>query len=251
MNRLNGKVSLITGANSGIGRRTAEVFADEGSDLVLVARRIEKLREVEEICKAKGVNAISVSADVTKIEDCERAVKAAIDTFGKLDVLVNNAGIADDFQSVTYVKHEFWDKVVQLDLYSVFYMMKEALKYMVPAGKGSIVNISSIGGTRSVAGVSYSAAKAGVIAATKNVALQFAGTDIRANVVAPGPTPSPLWDMMGDVDTAMAEISDRHIDRTLTPATADDQAKAILYFASDDSIAVTGQTIVVDRGTSL
>lgn len=164
---------------------------------------------------------------------------------------MNSAGIADDFQSITYIKHEFWDKVVQLDLYSVFYMMKEALKYMVPAGKGSIVNMSSIGGTRSVAGVSYSAAKAGVIAATRNVALQFAGSDIRANVVAPGPTPSPLWDNLSDVDATMAEISDRQIDRTLQPATVDDQAKAILYFASDDSLAVTGQTIVVDHGTSL
>ena len=95
MDRLKGKVSIVTGANSGIGKRTAEIFADEGSDLVLVARRLDKLKEVEAECVAKGVKVISVSADVSIYEDCQKVVKEAIDAFGKIDVLVNNAGIAD------------------------------------------------------------------------------------------------------------------------------------------------------------
>ena len=191
MDRLKGKVSIVTGANSGIGKRTAEIFADEGSDLVLVARRLDKLKEVEAECAAKGVKVISVSADVSIYEDCQKVVKEAIDAFGKIDVLVNNAGIADKHRPITRIENDWWDHVIQVDR-TACTMMKEVLPYMEKAHSGSIVNISSIGGVGCNAGISYSAAKAAVIAMTKNVAIQFAGTGIRCNSVAPGPTPTEL-----------------------------------------------------------
>ena len=156
---------------------------------MLVARRLDKLKEVEAECAAQGVKVISVSADVSIYDDCKKVVKAAIDTFGRIDVLVNNAGIADKHRPITRCDAEWWDHVIKVDQYSVYYMMKEALVYMEQAHSGSIINISSIGGTGFNAGISYSAAKTAVISMSKNVGIQFAGTGIRCNVVAPGPTP--------------------------------------------------------------
>ena len=253
MDRLKGKVSIVTGANSGIGKRTAEIFADEGSDLVLVARRLDKRTEVEAECAAKGVKVISVSADVSIYEDCQKVVKEAIDAFGKIDVLVNNAGIADKHRPITRIENDWWDHVIQVDQYSVYYMMKEVLPYMEKAHSGSIVNISSIGGVGCNAGISYSAAKAAVIAMTKNVAIQFAGTGIRCNSVAPGPTPTELNtpEAVATFDLEFAAQCNRHFDATVPEVSADDQAYAILFFASDESKAVNGQVMIVDTGCTI
>jgi NAD(P)-dependent dehydrogenase (short-subunit alcohol dehydrogenase family) len=253
MGRLSGKVALITGANSGIGERTAELFAQEGADVVLVARRLEKLKQVEETCKAQGVRAISVSADVSDQADCKRAVQEAIDAFGRVDILVNNAGIGDNHSPITRCDGDYFDHILKVDLYSVFYMMKEALVHMEAAGSGSIVNVSSIGGTAYCAGVSYSTAKTGVISMSKNVAIQHVGTGIRVNVVAPGPTQTPLMneENRASLDEAFAEITCRHLDITAPMATAEDQAQAILFFASDASKCCNGQVLVVDSGCTL
>ncbi len=253
MDRLKGKVSLITGANSGIGRRTAELFAEEGSDLILVARRLDKLQEVQGYCQSLGVKALCVSADVSLYEDCCRAVEEGMDTFGRIDVLVNNAGIADLHRPVTRIENDWWDEVIRVDQTSVYYMMKEVLPCMEKAGSGSIVNISSIGGTRCCAGISYSAAKAAVISMSKNVGIQFAGTGIRCNVVAPGPTRTPMMapEKMTSLDKEFSDQCARHFDGSVPEVTPDDQAHAILFFASDDSKACNGQVLVVDNGATL
>ena len=185
MGRLEGKVAIITGANSGIGKATAERFALEGADLVLAARRLDKLKEVETYAVAQGVRALSVATDVSQPEDCRRLVEAAVAAFGRIDILVNNAGIDDKNKSITNCDLELWEKVISTDQNSVYFMMKEVLPHMERAGQGSIVNISSIGATRSNAGISYTAAKMAVIGMTKNVAIQYAGTGIRCNAVCP------------------------------------------------------------------
>lgn len=253
MNRLNGKVAVITGANSGIGKRTAELFAEEGADLVLVARRMEKLREVQQYCEGLGRKAVSVSADVSLYPDCRRVCQAAADVFGRIDILVNNAGIADKHRPITRCDADWWAHIIQVDQSSVFYMMKEALKYMEPAGSGSIVNISSIGGTAFNSGVAYTTAKAAVIGMSKNAAIQFAGRGIRVNVVAPGPTPTSFNtpEQLATFDREFAEICGRHFDDTVPETTADDQARTILFFASDDSRGCNGQVIVVDNGQTI
>ena len=253
MDRLKGKVSIVTGANSGIGKRTAELFAEEGSDLVLVARRLDKLKEVEDYCVSLGVKAICVSADVSKSEDCKRVVRDAIAAFGRIDVLVNNAGIADKHRPVTRCDEDCWDHVIKVDQYSVYYMMKEVLVHMEAAGSGSIINISSIGGTSYGAGISYTAAKTAVIGMSKNVAIQFAGTGIRVNVVAPGPTPTSLNtpEQVATFDSEFAAQCARHFDDTVPEVTTDDQARAILFFASDDSKGCNGQVIIVDNGRTI
>ncbi len=253
MNRLIGKTAIVTGANSGIGKRTAELFAEEGADLVLVARRMDKLKEVEQYCRKQGRNVISISADVSSQADCEKVCKEAADTFGRIDVLVNNAGIADKHRPVTRCDADWWDHIVKVDQYSVFYMMQAALKYMAPAKRGSIVNISSIGGTAYNSGIAYTAAKTAVIGMSKNVAIQFAGQGIRVNVVAPGPTPTSLNtpDQIATFDQEFAGQCARHFDDTVPEATTDDQAGTILFFASDDSKGCNGQVIVVDNGRTI
>lgn len=253
MNRLIGKTAIVTGANSGIGKRTAELFAEEGADLVLVARRMDKLKEVEQYCRELGRNVISVSADVSVQADCEKVCKEAREKLGRIDVLVNNAGIADKHRPITRCDADWWDHIIKVDQSSVFYMMQEALKYMVPAGRGSIVNISSIGGTSYNSGIAYTAAKTAVIGMSKNVAIQFAGQGIRVNVVAPGPTPTSLNtpEQIATFDQEFAGQCARHFDDTVPEVTADDQAGAILFFASDDSRGCNGQVIVVDNGRTI
>jgi NAD(P)-dependent dehydrogenase (short-subunit alcohol dehydrogenase family) len=253
MKRLEGKIAIVTGSNSGIGKATAELFAREGASVVLTARRLDLLEQVAETCRGFGVEALAISADVSKAEDCTRVVEETIQKFGRIDILVNNAGIADKHRPITETSHEWWEHVIAVDQTSVFYMCKEALKYMEPAQYGSIINISSIGGVFGNSGISYSAAKTAVIGMTKNIAIQFAGRGIRCNAVCPGPTPTPL-NTPEEISTFtlwFAEICGAHMDLTRPEATAQDQANAILFFASDESKAMTGQVMIVDNGATL
>lgn len=253
MGRLTGKVAIVTGANSGIGKATAELFAREGAAVVLAARRLEKLKEVEEAIAAAGGKALSVQCDVSVYEDCVKLADAAYAAFGKIDILVNNAGVADKHRPITRTSPEWWDEIIQIDQTSLFYMTKEVLRYMEPAKSGSIINLSSIGGTRGTSGISYSAAKAAVIGMTKNIALQFAPVGIRCNAVCPGPTPTPLNtpEQIATFDGEFAGQCNSHMNMDLPQSRAIDQAYAILFFASDESVAVTGQILTVDHGTTI
>jgi NAD(P)-dependent dehydrogenase (short-subunit alcohol dehydrogenase family) len=153
---------------------------------------------------------------------------------------------------ITRCTEEWYDQVCKIDQYSVFYMSKYALAHMIKTGKGSIVNVSSIG-SQGVAGISYSAAKAAVNAMTKNIAIEFAATNIRCNAVAPGPTPTPLNspDAMKTFDMEFADMTAKHLDLSVPVSHVEDQAEAILFFASDSAKAITGQILYVDHGTSL
>jgi NAD(P)-dependent dehydrogenase (short-subunit alcohol dehydrogenase family) len=252
MGRLDNKVAIITGGNSGIGRATAALFCREGAKVIISARRAENNKVVVDEISAAGGDISSVSADVTKPEDCKRVVAAAIETYGRIDILVNNAGIADKHMSVTNCTEEWYDTVCMADQYSVFYMCKYALPHFEENGAGAIVNISSIG-SYGVAGVAYSAAKSAVNAMTRNIAIQYAATDIRVNAVAPGPTPTPLNspEAVATFDKDMAALTAKHIDLDVPESTADDQAEAILFFASDAARAITGQILYVDHGSAL
>ena len=252
MGQLDGKVAIVTGANSGIGLATARLFAAQGAKVVVSGRReAENAQAVAEIVAAGGV-AIAVQADVSEQADCRRLVAATVEAFGRIDVLVNNAGIADKHLPIDACSEEWFDHVVKVDQYSVFYLSKYALEHMAPRGEGSIVNVSSIG-AGGVAGISYSGAKAAVNAMTKNIAIRYAATGIRCNAVAPGPTPTPLNapEAVATFHAEFAEACGRHLDITLPPASAEDQAQAILWFASDASRSVTGQILYVDSGQHL
>jgi NAD(P)-dependent dehydrogenase (short-subunit alcohol dehydrogenase family) len=252
MGRLQDKVAIVTGGNSGIGRATALLFAREGAQVTVAARReAENQRLVDDITAAGG-SAWAVTTDVTKPEQCQRLSDAVAARFGRIDVLVNNAGIADKHMRISRCDEAWYDEVVKTDQYSIYYLSKYVLEHMERAGRGSIVNISSIG-AGGVAGVAYSAAKAAVNAMTKNIALQYAATAIRVNAVAPGPTPTPLNspEQVKTFDQEFAAMTARHIDVTLPQADVWDQAEAILFFAADVSRSITGQILYVDHGTSL
>jgi len=253
MDRLLGKVAIVTGASSGIGAETARLFVREGAAVLLTARRLDRLQALAGELTAAGGKAVAAPCDCTKLEDCVRAVETAIGQFGRVDILVNNAGVADQHRPITRCDQDWWDYICDTDLKSVYYITREVLKYMEPAGKGSIVNISSIGGVFGSAGVAYSAAKAGVIGLTKNVAMQFAGTGIRCNAVCPGPTPTELNtpEALATFDQEFAELCGKHMYDDCPLSGARDQANAILFFASDDSAAITGQSLIVDRGRTL
>jgi len=252
MGRLENKIAIVTGGNSGIGLATAALFCKEGAKVVISGRReAENKKAVDEI-SSRGGEIMAVRTDLSKMEDCKKLVDETIKKYGRIDILVNNAGIADKHMPITKCTEEWYDEVCKIDQYAVYYMSKYALVHMEKAGQGSIVNVSSIG-SQGVAGISYSAAKAAVNAMTKNIAIQFAPTAIRCNAVAPGPTPTALNtpEAMKGFDMEFAGATARHLDLTVPTAQVEDQAEAILFFAGDESKAITGQILYVDHGTSL
>ncbi len=251
--RLKGRVAVITGASSGIGAATARILAEEGAKVVLAARRREKLEENAKKIRSMGGEALTVEADVTSREDCKRIVKEAVEAYGRIDILVNNAGIADKHLPITECSPEWWDTVILTDQTSVYYITKEVLPVMEEKGYGSIVNVSSIGGVFGSAGISYSAAKSAMLGMTKNIAIQFAGKGIRCNAVCPGPTPTELNtpEKLAGFFMSFADQCAKHMNMELPETTVEDQAHAILYFASEESKGVTGQVLVVDNGITL
>jgi len=252
MGRLDNKVAIITGGNSGIGLATAILFCREGARVVISARREADNKRVVDEITAWGGEIIAVQGDVSKKEDCKMIIDETIKKYGRIDILVNNAGIVDKHMPIHLCTEEWYDQICKIDQYSVYYMCKYALPHMEKAGKGSIVNISSIG-SRGVGGISYSAAKAAVNSMTRNIALQYSPTEIRCNAVAPGPTPTPLNspEALKYFNLEFAAACARHIDLSVPETQPEDQAEAILFFASDASKAITGQILYVDHGTTL
>lgn len=254
MLELNDKVAIITGGNSGIGEATAKLFARQGAKVVLVARREELLKKVADEIIAAGGKALAVPADVTVPENAKKICEEAVKAFGKIDILVNSAGEGDYTRPITGVTDEFFDHIVKVDQYAVFYLCREVVKYMEPVHSGVIVNISSVGGVFHNSGFAYAAAKSAVIGMTRNMAMQFAGTGIRVNAVCPGGTKTPMIEAMNDpsqqlpCDKEFAKITGRHFNFRLPMCEAEDQANAVLFLASDAAKAITGQYLVVDNG---
>lgn len=253
MELLKDKVALITGASSGIGAVTAKLFAKEGAKVAILARRQNILEEKAAEIRQEGGQCLPVAGDVTDPDSVSRAVQKVIDTYGRIDILVNNAGDGDHHTTTEDCSNEFWDKMIALNQSSVLYFCRAVLPYMRKQGSGSIVNLSAIAGVYGNAGVSYSAAKAAVIAMTKNIAVQYTGTEIRCNAVCPGPTMVDRMDGREDAlyNKEFMEITERHMDMSIPFARAEDQANVILFLASDLSRAITGQAIVTDNGRCL
>ena len=253
MELLKNKVALITGASSGIGLETARLFAREGARVAILARRMNVLEEKAAEIRALGGECLPVAGDVTDPASVNAAVQRVLEAWGRIDILVNNAGDGDQHRTAENVSDEFWAKMIALNQSSVFYFCRAVLPIMKGQKSGAIVNLSAIAGVYGNAGVSYSAAKAAVIAITKNVALDCTGTDIRCNAVCPGPTLVDRMDGREDAlyDKDFMTITERHMDMTIPFAQPEDQANVILFLASDLSRAINGQAIVTDNGRCL
>ncbi len=254
MGKLDGKVAIVTGGNSGIGEATAKLFAKEGAKVVLTARREAELKRVADEIAAEGGEVMYVPGDVRVTEDVNRVVEQAMAAYGQVDILVNNAGIGDRHCSTVNITDEWMEEVIDTDLKGVIRFCRAVLPHMEAQGQGAIVNVASIGGAYGCAGVSYSAAKNGVIALTKNLAIQYYARGIRTNAISPGPTATPLFDPsnFAGADKEMIKLtSHSHVHDYPHMIRAEEQAKVILFLASDDASAVSGQNIIVDRGERL
>ena len=254
MGRLDGKVAMITGGNSGIGECTALLFAKEGAKVVISARRVAQLEAVAEKIKAEGGEVLVVPCDISKKEQCAEAVNKAVETFGKLDILVNNAGVVDSgLEPIEKVTDETIDSLIDINAKGTLYMAREAAKVMIEAKAGSIVNVASVAGYTGGGGVAYVASKAAVIGMTKNIAMRCAVDKVRCNALCPGSVVTPMTSSMNpaNLDPNMMGAMAKHADLKVQPCMPDDVAKILLFLASDDSRPITGQVIVTDFGSSL
>ncbi|MEV0416411.1 glucose 1-dehydrogenase [Streptomyces sp. NPDC050448] len=241
------RVVVVTGAASGIGKQTAIEFARQAAQVV-VADIDERLgTAVVDDMKSDGLDAIFVRTDLTSEADCKNLIAAATDTYGRLDVLVNNAGI-----EISTPLHEMseqeWDKLVDTNLKSMFLCSKHALREMVGATKGAIVNVCSVSGLVAWPGIAaYNATKGGVLMLTKSLAVDYAQYNIRANCVCPSIIDTPMTDTSIGHDASVKEEKAKlnPIGRLGTP---EDVANAILFLASDKSSFITGAALTVDGG---
>jgi NAD(P)-dependent dehydrogenase (short-subunit alcohol dehydrogenase family) len=250
MNALQDKVAIITGAASGIGRATALLFAREGAAVVAVDIDEAGGQAVADAIAAEGGQALFVKADVTRAEDCRRVVQRAQDAFHGLHILFNNAGIIRRADVVETTEEE-WDRVMAVNVKSIFLMCKYAVPVMAAGGGGSIINTGSgwglKGGPRAV---SYCASKGAVVNMTRALAIDHGPQHIRVNSVCPGDIDTPMLRnearQLGQSESDfLAEAADRPLRRFGSP---EEIAQAVLYLASDASSYVAGTTLVVDGG---
>jgi NAD(P)-dependent dehydrogenase (short-subunit alcohol dehydrogenase family) len=254
MNRLNDKVAIITGGNSGVGAECARLFADEGAKVVISARRKDKLDQVAEEIRSNGGEVLAVVCDIAKPEDAKKLVEAAISEYGQIDILVNNAGVLEQgLKPIAKAEDADIDRIIDTNLKGTMYITREVAKEMESASEGSIVTVASVAGEKGCGGAAYSASKAGLIGLTKHTALRYGGKGIRANAVCPGTimTPMTMNSSRDDMDADMMGAMLSHLDLQAGTCTPEDVANIVLFLASDESQAMTGQVLVCDFGSSL
>jgi Dehydrogenases with different specificities (related to short-chain alcohol dehydrogenases) len=240
--RLKDKVSIITGGASGIGRETALLFSKEGAKVVIADINEDGLKKVEEEIRHQGGEGFSFTIDVTKEEDWKNLMETVLNKFGRLDVLVNNAGVGTR-GSIEETSFELWRKVMSINLDSVFLGTKYGIEAMKKTGGGSIINTSSVLGITSSGNMAaYSASKGGVRLLTKSAALHCAKSGIRVNSIHPGTIKTPLLELIPDVEKLTAQFPVGHLGDAI------DIANGILFLASDESKFMTGAELIIDGG---
>jgi len=245
MKLLEGKVAIITGATRGIGKGIAEVFAKNGADIAFTyVSSDEQAREVEKMLTDLGVKAIGYKSNAADFKQAEEFIATVVAEFGRIDVIVNNAGITRD-GLLMRMSEENWDDVINTNLKSVFNITKAALKTLLGQRSGSIINMSSVVGIEGNAGQSnYAASKAGAIGFTKSIAQEIGSRNIRCNAICPGFIETEMTAQL-DEKVMQGWIDDIPLKR---PGTPEDVANACLFLASDLSVYVTGQTLNVCGG---
>ncbi len=242
---LQGKIAIITGASRGIGKSIAQSFIAQGATVAFTYRSSEeKALELEQELTGNGGTAKGFKSDASKMADAESLVKEVLESFGTVDIVVNNAGITDDTLLMRMTEDQ-WDRVINVNLKSCFNLTKSVLKTMLKARSGSIINISSVVGVQGNAGqANYAASKAGILGFTKSIALELGSRNIRCNAIAPGFIETEMTAKL-DQETVAGWRKAIPLKRGGTP---EDVANACVFLASDMSSYITGQTMNVCGG---
>ncbi|MBB4856846.1 NAD(P)-dependent dehydrogenase (short-subunit alcohol dehydrogenase family) [Novosphingobium chloroacetimidivorans] len=246
---LSGRVALVTGGGTGIGKAIATLLAQRGADIAIASRRADRLEAAaHEMAAATARRVLAFPVDVTDAEAARKMVDAVVGAFGRLDILINNAG-KSSYGGYSSLPPATWDKDVALNLNAAFYCSQAAIPHLKASGHGAIVNISSQAGITGTAGCgAYSAAKAGLQMFTRVAAMEWGGANVRVNAVAPGMTATELaqaswaktgFDALGAAATAFA---------LKRPGTAEEVAQAVVFLASDAASYITGETLAVSGG---
>ena len=243
-----GKVALVTGGSSGIGRATASAFAGEGANVVVADVLVEGGGETVRMIKEAGGEAIFVKTDVSKATEVEALIKKIVETYGRLDCAINNAGIEGTMAPTADCTEENWDRTININLKGVWLCMKYEIPQMLKQGGGAIVNMASVAGLVGLQGLpAYCASKGGVVQLTRTAALEYARAGIRVNAVCPGVIRTPMVDRLIAAQPEMEEAltAMEPVGRTGKP---EEVAEAVVWLCSDAASFVTGHAMVVDGG---
>ncbi|MCL1802349.1 MAG: SDR family oxidoreductase [Eubacteriaceae bacterium] len=251
MGKLTGKTAIVTGASSGMGKEISMLFAEEGANVIAFARRKERLDELAGEAYEKGHLILPFVGDVSKPDDIDGAVHAALSEYNSIDILVNNAGIMDGFVPLGDLEDELWDRIIEVNLTAPMRFARRAIVEMLKQGSGNIINVASLGGLFGArGGVSYVVAKHGLVGLTKNTGFMYADKGIRCNAICPGGVDTEI----GAGSSSPSELGYKKISsgmgampRTGSPS---EIASVALFLASSDSAFINGTTIAVDGGWS-
>lgn len=250
--RLKDKVIILTGASSGIGESTALKMAEEGGKVVAVARRMERLEDLEKRASDLEGEIYPLAGDMANDQDIKNVVKTTMEEYGQIDVVINNAGVLDRFLSADNMEDEVWDHVMTVNLTGPMKLTREAMPYMLEKKAGNIINISSIGGILGAkGGLAYVASKHGIIGMTKHIAAIFAEDGIRCNVVAPGTIETEIGSSVQDPNMKVLDKIMKSTEPLPLVGQPEDIANALVFLSSDESKFINGATLVSDGGWSI
>ena len=247
--RLNERVVILTGASSGIGEATALRFAEEGAKVVIVARSEDKLNKIVEKASVFPGEVYALAGDVSKQEDIERIVNKTIELYGRIDVLINNAGVLDNYLSADNMTDEVWDRVLDINVTGPMRLTREVLKHMIKQNHGNIINTASVGGLYGGrGGMAYVASKHALVGMTKHIGFMFQDKGIRCNAIAPGSIATEIGHKVTEPNMDVLNKLMKGFE--LYPETGEPHeiANVMLFLASDDSSFINGTTIVADGG---
>lgn len=250
--RLKDKVVILTGASSGIGEATALRLAEEGAKVVVIARRFEKLKELEKKATDLKGEIYPVAGDMSKDEDIKNAVKVTIEKYKKVDVLINNAGILDRFLSANNMEDEVWEQVMAVNLTGPMKLIREVMPYMLEQKSGNIINVSSVGGLFGAkGGLAYVTSKHGILGMTKHIGAIFSDKGIRCNAIAPGTIKTEIGQSVENPNMEVLNKVMKSAEVFPVAGEAEDIANIMLFLASEESRFINGATIVSDGGWTI